>query len=191
MTTVKFYRATIDDLLRERDALAKQVRNEARYLKDAGTQLDAVEKSQAVVQEIAQQIQQVAHAQVASVVSRCLRAVFGDEAYEFRILFEQKRGRTEATLVLRRGDVVLDDPLHEAGGGVIDVASFALRLACLLLARPHRRRLLVLDEPFKHLDKENQQRAGLLLQSLAEELGVQFVIVTHSDYLKVGKVIEL
>ena len=102
------------------------------------------------------------------------------EAYSLEVGFVQRRGKTEAELSLRRGDVSLGDPLGSAGGGVIDVAGFALRLAALMLSQPARRRLLVLDEPFKHLSREYRPAARELLGRLSAELGVQFLVVTHA-----------
>ena len=122
-------------------------------------------------------------------VSRCLEAVF-DEPYEFHLNFELKRGRTEARLSFVRDGVEVD-PLTASGGGVVDVAAFALRLSCLMLAQPPLRRLLVMDEPFKYVSEEYRERIRVLLETLATEMGVQFVMVTHITELKTGTVIEL
>lgn len=124
-------------------------------------------------------------------MTRCLAAVF-DDPYEFRIVFEQKRGKTDARLTfVRNGEEV--DPEDGCGGGVLDVAAFALRLGCLLTRRPRRRRVLILDEPFKHLSerKNYRERVRDLLLTVSEELNVQFVMVTHDPIFSVGKVIEI
>jgi ABC-type sulfate/molybdate transport systems ATPase subunit len=83
--------------------------------------------------------------------------------------------------------------MNGAGGGVVDVAAFALRLACLMLRRPKGRRLLVLDEAFRFLSerKEYRNRVRDLLVSLSEEMQVQVVLVTHDPVLEVGKVVEI
>ncbi len=161
-------------------SVARAVATEARM---------AAEKAQQIIQDVAGRVQQVAHDRVAGVVSRCLEAVF-DDPYSLKITFDQKRGKTEARLTFVRGELELD-PLEESGGGVVDVAAFALRLASLLHARPQRRRLLVLDEPFKHVAINVMPKVGALLLSLAKDLNVQFVIVTHSKHLHVGKVVEV
>ena len=125
-------------------------------------------------------------------MTRCLKAVLDNEAYEFKIEFEQKRGRTEAKLILERDGLILENPAEEAGGGVLDVAAFALRLACVALALPRRRRLLVLDEPFRFVNgEEYQSRIGGMLEVLAAETGMQIILVTDDDWLKIGKVIQL
>lgn len=147
------------------------------------------EEAQKVVQLVAQTVQQKAHDRIAGVVSRCLEAVF-DEPYEFKINFEQKRGRTEASLVFVREGLSVD-PLTASGGGVVDVAAFALRLSCLLLARPPLRRTVVLDEPFRFVSEGYRPRVRQMLEQLSKELEVQFVVVTHDEAYKTGKVIEL
>ena len=156
---------------------------------DAEDQLADTQDAHAIIQLVAQAVQQEAHSQIAGVVSRCMEAVF-DSPYEFKIDFDRKRGRTEAALTFVRGDLEID-PMTGSGGGPIDVASFALRLACLVLARPPIRRLLVIDEGFRFLSKSYRSRARALLEGLSEEMGVQIIQVTHIDELRCGKVVEL
>ena len=151
---------------------------------DVATAMEATR----IVQEIAETIQREAHSRISQVVSRCLSAVF-DEPYEFEIVFEQKRGRTEADLRFVRGGMVVD--YRCIGGGVVDVAAFALRLAALLLTKPALRRLLILDEPMRCVSKHYVPKMRELFLVLAEEMGVQFIIVTHNEVLAVGTVVEL
>ncbi len=158
--------------------------------KTARRRLRHARQAQALAQRVAAGVQAAAHSQIAAVVSRCLTAVFGPETYQFKIAFEQKRGRTEARLLLTRGGLELD-PLDSAGGGVVDVAAFALRLAALVLERPARRRLLCLDEPWKHLSTEYRPALRELVEVLAREMGVQFLLITHSPEFEIGKVVRL
>jgi len=155
------------------------------------TEVEDAATAQELAQQVAQAIQQQAHDQIAEVVSRCLSAVF-DEPYVFRIHFERKRGRTEARLVFEREGMEVD-PMTASGGGVVDVAAFALRLSCLILNKPPLRRVLILDEPFRFVSEqgEYQSRVRELLETLAREMGVQFIMVTHINELKAGKVVEL
>lgn len=143
--------------------------------------------AQKLAQQVAQQVQESAHAQVADVVSACLEAVF-EEPYTFRIVFEQKRGRTEARLVFERDGLEVD-PLTASGGGVVDVASFALRVACLSMQRPRPRMLLILDEPFKFVSRCYLPRVRALLERMTEEQNIQILMVTHIDELRTGKVV--
>lgn len=147
-------------------------------------------RAREVAQLAAEACQNAAHARVAGVVGRCLAAVFGEDPYEFLIDFERKRGRTEARLAFARGELQVD-PVSACGGGAVDVAAFALRLACVMSSRPRRRLFLALDEPFKHLSKNYRPAVKGLLESLCKELGLQILMVTHSPDLRIGRVIEL
>lgn len=175
------YEQQTERLLAAYRAAQSAVGNERAALRDATAAHDAATEACAAVQQIAAAVQQRAHAAIAAVVSRCLTAVF-DQPYQFHIDFERKRGRTEARLYFSRDGIEID-PLTAAGGGVVDVAAFALRLACVLLHRPQLRPLLALDEPFKYVSAEYVPRVRALLDGLAAELGVQIVMVTHVEGL--------
>ncbi len=183
------YRRIADQLLSEYNHARRQVKDEKQTLSLAHTHLSNATEAQEIAQAVAQTIQQQAHSQIAGVVSRCLETIFGDEAYEFKIEFERKRGKTEANLLFVRDGEQFT--AKEVGGGVVDVASFALRLACLMLSRPRLRRLMVADEPFKHLSRNHSDKVRDLLEQLSREMKVQIIMITHSTDLEVGKVIEL
>lgn len=151
--------------------------------------VEASEKAQEIIQLVAQAVQQTTHERVAGVVSKCLAAVF-PEPYEFKIHFERKRGKTEARPVLVRGGRELS-PLDGVGGGVLDVTAFALRVVSITATVPKIRPLLVLDEPMKNLSRQYQPAAAEMVQALSKEFGIQFVIVTHNDAFRIGKVIEV
>lgn len=187
-----YTRAVGDAEARHRIALERlQIAEGARI--QTNSALQAALEGQGLAQEVAAAVQEHTHAQIAGVVSRCLEAVFGAGAYAFRVTFARARGRTEARLAFvhpESGEEV--DPATACEGGAVDVAAFALRLACLLLHRPAPRRLLVLDEPFRFLHgAEYRERLRELLLTLSEELGVQVVMVTGVPEFCCGNVIDL
>lgn len=184
------WRKTIDKKKAQRDHLTELIKDHRKHLLAQKEYRESVLEAQKIVQGIALQIQTEAHNKIADVVSRCLEAVFGDDAYQFRITFEQKRGRTEASLAFVRDGVEID-PMSASGGGAVDVAAFALRVACLVLSRPPLRRVLFLDEAFRFLSLEYRPRVAEMIESLAQELEIQFILVTHSPELQIGKVYAL
>jgi DNA repair exonuclease SbcCD ATPase subunit len=182
-------RAIVERKRIEQASAVGSLKTARELLMQADDYYTEVQEAHALIQLVAQAVQQEAHQQIAGVVSQCLESVF-DDPYEFQIGFDRKRGRTEAELLFVREDIKVD-PLTGSGGGAVDVAAFALRLACLVLSRPAIRPLLVLDEPWKHLSTRYRPRLRVLVQKLAEDFGVQFVIVTHSDEFKIGKIVDL
>jgi DNA repair exonuclease SbcCD ATPase subunit len=177
--------------LQSRLTLSKQtVEKEEKELKGAEQKLKDTQTAQEILQLLAQAVQQKAHQRISEVVSSCLSTVFEDEAYRFKIEFERKRGRTEARLRFTRRELEVD-PLTAAGGGVVDVASFALRSACLILHRPRLSRVIVMDEPFKFLSAQYRERIRSMLEQLSKELDIQFIMVTHIEELETGKIYDL
>lgn len=176
------YRKRLDRLSLQYQVAVESNRRDRKARSAAIAHHKTMVTAQKILQEIAQKLQEQAHRNIATIVSECLTAVF-DDPYQFQIRFEQKRGKTEAHLEFKRkGHRV--NPLKAAGGGVVDVASFALRLSCILLSKPRLSKLLVLDEPFKMLSSNSIDRVREMLERLASELGMQFIIVTHIRELR-------
>jgi DNA repair exonuclease SbcCD ATPase subunit len=169
----------------------KQLKKELKEAEIVKENIDCLREAQSLIQECASVVQQKAHAQISKIVTYCLVAVFGqDESYQFEIEFKKKRGKTEAELhFIRNGKRF--HPTAGAGGGVVEVAAFALRVAAIMLTKPKKRRLLILDEPFKMVSSDYVGRIASMLEAMADELEFQFIIVTHNDELKVGNVVEI
>jgi len=72
---------------------------------------------------------------------------------------------------------------EELGGGVIDIVSFALRVTAWAISNNRSDNVMLLDEPIKNLDSTRIPRAGEMIKKLSSDLGLQFLIVTHSDEL--------
>jgi len=183
-------RKGVNRLLEELNSTRRQHKEEKRNLKQAEKELEDTKEAQSITQQVAQIIQQQAHKKIEGVVTKCLEAVFGDE-YGFKIRFDRKRGKTEANLLLLKHDHEIEDVLNADSGGVIDTAALALRLSCIVLAKPHLRRIIIMDEPFRNLDIQNRERIRVLLEKLSKDFKVQFIIVTHEIAFQVGKVIEI
>jgi DNA repair exonuclease SbcCD ATPase subunit len=184
----KKLRLELDELIKVRKFLTTQLDSERIKLRQFRKELEHAKLAQTYLQEIAQQVQQGIHRQIAKIVSRCLTAVF-ERPYELRIEFERKRGKTEAVFhYLKDGYPV--NP-RTSSGGVLDVAAFALRLTAMILTLPPGRRFLALDEPFKGLSETNLPKMGKMIKTLSTELDVQFLIATHDKALEVGKTIQL
>jgi DNA repair exonuclease SbcCD ATPase subunit len=183
-------RTKLNQYVARLDHVEKQVKDESEQLSQALIHVENVGDAQTIIQSVAEQIQTIAHRRVSSIVTRCLHAVFGKDSYDFKINFRKLRGKTEAELKLTKGGLELD-PMDSTGGGVVDVVSFALRLAGIIMTRPSKRRLLVLDEPLKHLSRSYSERAKIMLETLAEELNFQIVLISHNPRLKMGKEVVL
>ena len=118
---------------------------------------------------------------VEELVSLALQSVFGIE-YSFILKFHERRGQVELEpIVMWRGEHL--SPRDETGGGVVDVASFALRLVLWALSAERSASVFILDEPFKFVSKDMTDAVASMLKSVADLLGIQVIMVSHDDGL--------
>ena len=150
-------------------------------LKTKQQELIDCEEAQIVIQKVAQLTQEELKIHISNLVTLALESVF-DEPYEFEVDFVQRRGQSEADLwFVIDGERI--DPLSASGGGVVDVAAFGLRVSLWSLQKPRSRSIIVLDEPFKYLSSNYQQKAGELLKVISEKLKLQILMISHIEPL--------
>lgn len=179
----------IKDRYNKNEALKINLKNLKEEKEIAKQKALTILDCQDLAQKVAQGIQQHTHSLVAQVVTKCLETIF-EEPYEFNIIFERKRGKTEAKLVFERDGMEID-PMTSSGGGVLDVAAFALRLSAIILTKPHTRKIIIMDEPFRFLSESYREKIKNLLQELSIQYDFQFIMVTHIKELICGKNIAL
>lgn len=152
---------------------------EARESKERlANRLKMIEEAQVFLQSVAQNTQEKLKFQIEDVVNLALESVFPNE-YVFQMNFNVSRGKTEAELVFtdrRTGQTI--DPMEASGGGVVDLTCFALRISGYAL-ESGTDNLIILDEPFKFISRDLQERAGEILKKLSEKMNLQIIMVTH------------
>lgn len=180
----------------------QQIRNQTEQLKGQRRQLAAdaeagvrrlsglkqeaihVEEARVIIQHAAQATQKQLEYRISEVCSFAMAAVF-DHPYSLKIEFVTRRNKTEADVWFERdGERV--KPVDAAGGGAVDVAALALRVAVWSLRRPRSRNTLILDEPAKMLSADLMPGAADMVHELSRRLGLQFIIVSHSQELIEG-----
>ncbi len=164
-----------DQLTQQTEGLTKKIEVLTQDQKELQRALD-------IIQLNAKLTQQQLEIHIGELVTLALEAVF-PRPYKFVLKFELRRNRTEADLLLEDENGNCIKPMDAAGGGVVDVASFALRLALWSLVRPKPRAVMILDEPFRFLSRDLQPRAGAMVKEMSRKLGIQFLIITHEDDL--------
>lgn len=187
--TIQKFSKKIDDLQKQYDAaIGTKIESNIRHRK-AVKRLSVATEAAQVLQAVASSVQRAWYINLGRIVSKCLASVF-DDPYEFKLVFKQLASRTQVQFLLERN---LDefDPLTSTGGGVVDVASFALRVAALMLSVQDGRRLLVADEPFRFVSAKYRHQVRILLERLAEEFDLQLILVTHNEEFEIGTVYRM
>lgn len=160
----------------ERDLLTRQrkdIKDVLLVLKQDSLDL---EEAQIILQIVAKETQEQLKYHITDIVQLAIDACFPNE-YIFDINFEIKRGKTEAYIVFKKNGHDID-PLDDSGGGVVDLASFALRIAAWSLGKTDS--VIILDEPFRFLSKDLQPQAAEIMKQISEKLKLQFIMVTHN-----------
>ena len=158
--------------------LQKDIESYSHRKMELQNRLKLLEQSQVFLQKVAQETQEHLKFQVEDVVNLALETCFPGE-YNFQILFNVSRGKTDAELVFFDQKTNRQiDPMNASGGGVVDLTCFALRIACYALEQGTDN-VIVLDEPFRFLSRDLQSRAGEILKTLSDKMHLQIILVTH------------
>ena len=165
-----------------RDQLQSEVTVTAKKLTTLAQEQEDITRALEIIQVTAKLTQSQLEIHISELVSLALEAVFPNP-YKMILKFQTRRNRSEADLLLQDENGNLLNPMDAVGGGVVDVAALALRIALWSLKRPRPRAVMIMDEPLRFLSTDLQGRASLMLKELSEKLGIQFIIVTHEENL--------
>jgi DNA repair exonuclease SbcCD ATPase subunit len=178
---IQSLRNTLEQQKGKRIQLESNLATHHLELRNKSISLHRHEQAREIIREVGIRTQQQLQFHISDITSLALEAVF-DDPYKLEVEFIQRRNKTECDLYFVRKDEKVD-PLSASGGGAVDVASFALRIASWSMARPRTRNVIILDEPLRFLSADLQERASQMIKELSEKLGIQFIIVTHEPIL--------
>jgi DNA repair exonuclease SbcCD ATPase subunit len=161
----------------QRTQIERSINTTKRELRELQQSFRRHEQAREIIRKVGLQTQQQLEYHISDVATMALSAVF-DNPYELVVEFVQRRNKTECDLYFRR-DGARVDPLGASGGGAVDVAAFALRVASWSMQRPRSRNVLTLDEPFKHLKGIEQNRRVLeMIQQISHKLNIQILMIS-------------
>ena len=178
MDSVKALRNELEQQKGWRDRIQKDRKQATKDRKYTKRQYLHYEKALEVVKEVGLKTQQELEYHISNLVSAAITSVFPNNSCQFKVQFVQRRGKTECDLMLEKNGEYIHP--YDDAGGVVDIVSFALRVAALSMTRNKTRPLLLLDEPFKHLSTDLQERASMMLKELADNIGIQIIYISHA-----------
>lgn len=159
----------------ERAVYQKQLKETIENKKALSIKLENTEKARVIAQIVAQSVQKNLEFQVSNLVSTALASVFPD-SYEFKLSFVERRNKTECDLFFVKNGQECD-PMTASGGGVLDVTNFALRVAIWAIKKT--RNLFILDEPFRFVSIDLQEKCSQMVKEISDKLGIQIIMVSH------------
>lgn len=181
MNSIKDIRKEFERRQGEKTGLEKAIALTASELKRAKITLIRHEKARQVAREVGLKTQQQLQYHISDIATMALDAIFA-EPYRLSVEFLERRNKLECDLLFEKGGEKVN-PLTASGGGAVDVASFALRIASWTMENPRSRPTMILDEPLKYVSADLQDKASMMLKEISDRLGIQFIIVTHEETL--------
>lgn len=170
-------KSSLDRKRGKKEQLLQDFKETKEEITETKGQIYVYEKAQVIIQEVATLTQKELEFHISELVSLILESVF-DDPYKMRLDFIIRRGKTEANIIFTKDGHEVD-PASSSGGGVIDIASFALRVCLWAIKNPRSRNTILLDEPFKHLSGDLREKAGQMLEEISRKLNLQIILITH------------
>jgi DNA repair exonuclease SbcCD ATPase subunit len=140
--------------------------------------LQDLEDAREIIRTVGLETQKALQYHISDIASLALESIF-NEPYKLVLDFVERRNKTECDILFERGGEYYK-PLDSSGGGAVDVASFALRIASWSMAQQRTSNVIILDEPMRFLSENYQENASEMIKEISDKLGIQFIIVTHS-----------
>lgn len=122
---------------------------------------------------------------VERLITECLHEVY-DDTYSVEFDYGVKGNKTsvEISMVRKCADgMVVKRQIDGFGGGVADTIALPLKLI-VLLNDGECDKVLVTDEPGKHLDTTRVANFAKFVQTISHRLGVQIIMSSHWDVMK-------
>jgi len=181
--TTKEIRSRLEKLKGSHSQIKMDITKATEQKESNTVKLLDTEQAKEVIREVGIKTQQQLQYHISDITSLALEAVFPNP-YKLEVEFVQRRNKTECDIYFSRdGNKV--DPLSASGGGAVDIAAFALRIASWSLERPHSRNVIILDEPMRFVSEGLREQASQMIKEVSQKLGIQFIIITHEPILAV------
>ena len=141
-----------------------------------------LEDSREIVRLVGMKTQEQLQYHISDIASLALESVY-DYPYKLLARFVQRRNKSECDLLFSRNGEEILEPIDASGGGVINLASFALRVASWTMQSPRTNNVLILDEPFGNVSVDLLPRVSDMVQQISHKLGLQIIMITHAEEL--------
>jgi DNA repair exonuclease SbcCD ATPase subunit len=178
---LKDVRSLLDKRKGEAHIIRNDISAKVKENKQLKVDLEKHEQALTIIKEVGRKTQEKLQYHMSDIATLAFDAILTNP-YKLIVEFVERRDKIECDLLFERNGK-FSKPLDSTGGGAVDIASFALRVASWSMQKPRSRKTMVLDEPFKNLDKSKQEKASTILKQISSTLGIQFIIITHEDKL--------
>ena len=171
----------------ERNKKLEQLKKLNKERDETIANIDTRVKAINFVESVAAQERLAVKERVEKLITSCLHEVY-DDTYSVEFEYGVKGSKTSVEIYIVRkcnDGMVVRRGIDGIGGGVADTVSLPLKLIVLINDNEFDK-VLVTDEPGKHLDTTRIVKFAKFVQEISHKLGVQVIMSSHwsamSDY---------
>lgn len=172
----------VDQRVGEARAVALRGKTVKAEIEELTSTTALLERAAGVLASIGEDRQAAAQSQVEELVTRGLKAIFGEEM-SFHVVQSTKGKTPVVDFVIRStipGQAVVEtDVMSARGGGVATVVGFLLRVVMMLLSGDRQETTLFLDETFSMVSANYLPNVVEFLRELVDKTDIRIVLVTH------------
>ena len=179
--TIQELRNQVERLKGRRSQIKQEIALCEEHLDKGRRNLRRHEQAREIVRVVGLRTQKQLQYHISDITTLALEAVY-ENPYALDVEFVQRRNKTECDLFFSRNKSRIE-PLSASGGGAVNVAAFALRVASWSMQRPRSNNVLILDEPFGNVSADLLPRASDMLRQISNKLKLQMIIITHAQEL--------
>jgi ABC-type glutathione transport system ATPase component len=171
----------------EKKAIEARIKVERFKLDEQTRDIDDLREINGLMSAIAVLAQEETKKIIEVLVTRVLQTVF-DSSYSFVIEDTVSHNTPQTSFYVKINDHLFSLK-DELGGGVVDIVSCSLRIVFWALQNPRSSPVIILDEPGRCISRDKIPYVCQMFKELSEELGLQFIIVSHeSDLIEASDV---
>ena len=163
-----------------RESVRKHLDELEKKRLDSVKRMEICSKAIEFVEQVSTEERKGIKKQVEELITSCLHDVF-DDSYSVEFDYGMKRSKTSVEVyctIQCEDGLKVKRQIDGIGGGVADSISLPLKLMVLL--NEHRLdRILIVDEPGKHLSVNHVPKFAKFLQNVSHKLGVQIIMSSH------------
>ena len=167
--------------LGKRESINAQINKLQQRLLDIDQETQIMTKVSLFLQSLSDQTRQQIVDKISAIVTDALQKI-KDPNLEFRMNLSTERNQTDLKFtVLDKNTNQEFDILNSYGGTIADIVTFPLRVSLLLKWEPALSKIIVMDEAFKFVSVADQEALAEFVKQISEKLGLQILLVTHSQ----------
>jgi len=182
-------KGVVDRAIGRKNELLRNIQLAKAEIEESSKKEELYRKTVLFLENIISQIQENTEQVLSDIGTSALQRIFVNDSSYLSVKFEDTDSGKATRVSIKvkqqiddKGNFIENDLFNAEGGAVVDVISYILRL--VLLEIYNISGPVILDETFRYIASDERMHfCGEFTKQLAEKLGRQIILITHSGIL--------